>query len=147
MLHKTAQVFWKFQKKVFVNRSNAHLMHNDDCTSLHLVKRDNLHLAIRQSAAMMKTARPATPSAHPASTSDKRCRLWTIWCQNRSSDKSDRECGLGGNSYLLFHVSSICGARILYPRCITDLEIEFYFCMLTGMQYCHQKWVPRVIFV
>ena len=95
---------------------------------------------------MMKTARPATPSAHPASTSDKRCRLWTIWCQNRSSDKSDRECGLGGNSYLLFHVSSICGARILYPRCITDLEIEFYLCMLTGMQYCHQKWVSRVIF-
>ena len=64
----------------------------DDCTSGHLVKRDNLHLAIRQSAAMMKTARPATPSAHPASTSDKRCRLWTVYV------KTDQEINLIGNT-------------------------------------------------
>ena len=25
MKHKSAWIFWKFQKKVFVNRSNAHL--------------------------------------------------------------------------------------------------------------------------
>ena len=50
---------------------------NDDNADnkVHLVKRDNLHLAMRQRAAMMKTARPATPRAQPASTSDRRCRL------------------------------------------------------------------------
>ena len=49
---------------------------NDNADNkVHLVKRDNLHLAMRQRAAMMKTARPATPRAQPASTSDRRCRL------------------------------------------------------------------------
>ena len=39
---------------LMMNMTKENYKDNDDCTSGHLGKRDNLHLAIKQSVAMMK---------------------------------------------------------------------------------------------